>query len=138
MSEVVSAVEEAAPVVKKKAVRKPKVPFTKAQSLKVKVGTVNRLVKEVAHYEEDTAMNVARVQGMKDDAAKDAWDVKKADEVLEEARMMIPDATRRLVAALDDLYTYVGDCDGDADATSCEAYGQAQKLLETHDALISS
>jgi hypothetical protein len=67
--------------------------------------------------------------------------------------MMIPDATRRLVAALDDLYTYVvrppppllvsdgvsqGDCDGDAEATACEAYGQARALLETHDALISS
>jgi hypothetical protein len=38
----------------------------------------DRLVKEVAHYEEDTATNVARVQGFRDDAQKDAWDVKKA------------------------------------------------------------
>ena len=55
-----------------------------------------RLVKEVAHYEAETKKDEARVEAMRADPTKDEYDVKKMLEVVEESRMMIPDATRRL------------------------------------------
>ena len=95
------------------------------------------MVKEVAHYKKETAENEARVQQMRDDG-KDSYDVKKAVEVLEETRMMVPDAERRLSDALDDLFTFMGDHADNAEVTECKHAAEANALLEEHDALISS
>ena len=51
--------------------------------------------------------------------------------------MMIPDATRRLVSALDDLYTLVGEMSDKPDVAASPEYKEAQALLDEHDALIS-
>lgn len=94
------------------------------------------MVKEVAHYTKETEENEVRVQKMRDDG-KDSYDIKKALEVLEETRMMIPDAERRLVTALDDLYTFMGDHSENQEVLECKHFEEATQLLETHDALIS-
>lgn len=52
----------------------------------------------------ETQQHIERVEKMKNDG-KDIYDVKKAEEVLEETRLMIPDAVRRLNVALDELET---------------------------------
>jgi tubulin-specific chaperone A len=96
-----------------------------------------RLVKEVAHYTKETTENEARVQKMRDDG-KDSYDIKKAVEVLEETRMMVPDAERRLADALDDLFTFMGDHADNAEVNECKHAAEANALLEEHDALISS
>ena len=95
------------------------------------------MVKEVAHYTKETTENEARVQKMRDDG-KDSYDIKKAVEVLDETRLMIPDAERRLVAALDDLFTFMGDHAENPEVLECKHFDEATALLEEHDALISS
>lgn len=57
----------------------------------------------MSHYKSETLENEERVARMKADESKDKYDVKKAEEVLEETKMMIPDSTRRLNLALDEL-----------------------------------
>lgn len=48
---------------------------------------------------------------------KDVYDIKKAEEVVEETRLMIPDATRRLNNALEDLETLLVWAEGSSDLT---------------------
>ena len=97
-----------------------------------------RLIKEVAHYTKETEENETRIQKMREDDTKDSYDIKKAVEVLEETRMMIPDAQRRLVAALDDLFAFVGDHAENAEVTGCKHFEEAEAILKEHDALISN
>ena len=62
----------------------------------------SRLAKEVDSYVKEASSNEARVQKMKDDG-RDEYDIRKAEEVLAESCMMIPDSKSRHEAALTDL-----------------------------------
>ena len=95
------------------------------------------MVKEVAHYKKETVETEERVQKMRDEG-KDSYDIKKAVELVEETRMMIPDAERRLTEALDDLFTFMGDHCNNQEVKECKHFDEANALLEEHDALISS
>jgi len=110
-------------------------PQSDEKALTVKTNVVKRLVKEVAHYREETKENEARVEKMKSDG-KDPYDVKKATEVLEETRMMVPDATRRLNDALDDLevlFENVGDS-----LQESASFAQAKAYLKDRESLVAS
>lgn len=93
--------------------------------LKVQIGVVKRMIKEVAAYEKEAIDNGARVQKMKDDG-KDEYDIKKQEEVLAESQMMIPDSKNRLEAAIEKLSDVLGEAEeeGGADAAlTSEAQG---------------
>ncbi len=85
--------------------------------LKVQIGVVKRMNKEVAAYEKEVEDNEARVQKMRDDG-KDEYDIKKQEEVLAESHMMIPDSNNRLEAAMEKLGEIMAEVeeDGGADA----------------------
>ena len=68
--------------------------------------SIDRLVKEVAAYEQEAAAQEAKVAGMKAEG-KDPYDIKKQEEVLQESYMMIPDSKARLAAAVEDLKAFV-------------------------------
>jgi tubulin-specific chaperone A len=61
-----------------------------------------RLAKEVAYYEKEVKENEEKLQGMKE-AKKDAYDIKKFEEVLGESYMMIPDSKARFQQSLEEL-----------------------------------
>lgn len=60
------------------------------------------MLKEVASYEKEVTTNEAKVQKMRDEG-KDAYDIKKFEEVLQESYMMIPDSKNRLEKAAEEL-----------------------------------
>ena len=101
------------------------------------VSIARRLVKEVAHYEAETKKDEARVEAMRADPTKDEYDVKKMLEVVEEARMMIPDATRRLGEAINELFSFMEDHHETKEVLECEWYAEATALLEKYDDMVT-
>mmetsp|Transcript_33700 Transcript_33700/g.107700 ORF Transcript_33700/g.107700 Transcript_33700/m.107700 type:complete len:113 (+) Transcript_33700:1812-2150(+) len=95
------------------------------RQLEIKTKVVKRLAKEVAHYEEETKEHEARIEAMRS-SNKDPYDVKKAVEVLDETKLMIPDAQRRLRDALDDLENLV-DSVQDVDVSAAKTYLHATR-----------
>ncbi|CAK0787985.1 hypothetical protein CVIRNUC_011207 [Coccomyxa viridis] len=79
---------------------------TEKRMLKIKTGSVVRLNKELGLYETEKEAEAKRVAKMRDEGA-DAYDIKHAVSVLEEAKIMIPDTRQRLEGALQDLTGYV-------------------------------
>lgn len=101
------------------------------------VSIARRLVKEVAHYEAETKKDEARVEAMRADPTKDEYDVKKMLEVVEESRMMIPDATRRLGEAINELFSFMEDHHETKEVLECEWYAEATALLEKYDDMVT-
>ena len=94
-----------------------------------------RMIKEAAYYKKEAVQNEERVQKMKDDGV-DQWTVKKAEEVLGESYMMIPDSEKRMKASIEDLFAFVQENGEDADVKESKEYEPVQALLEEHDALL--
>jgi Tubulin binding cofactor A len=108
-----------------------------------------RLVKEWHHYENELVQNEATVREMKQDANQDAYDIKYHQNILNESRVMVPDAHRRLSLALEELEqqlalvvrvdqtavlgTAAVDSDNNDDAVD-EWVTTAQMLLQEHAA----
>ncbi|KAJ8763155.1 hypothetical protein K2173_025540 [Erythroxylum novogranatense] len=72
------------------------------RNLKIKTSTCKRIVKELRYYEKEVETEAAKTAEMKENGA-DPYDLKQQENVLAESRMMIPDARKRLEAALTDL-----------------------------------
>eukprot|EP01039_Chlorochromonas_danica_P009577 gene9577-10584_t len=72
------------------------------KKLKVQIGVVKRLQKEVASYEKEVITNEAKIQRMKDEG-RDIYDIRKQEEVLQESYMMVPDSKARLEQAKEEL-----------------------------------
>ena len=100
------------------------------KKLKIQVGIVKRMLKEVSNYEKEAKVNEARVQKMKDDG-KDEYDIKKQQEVLQESYMMIPDSKNRLESAVEkfsDVYNELKE-DPDLDKTLLSEAQQIYKQI---------
>eukprot|EP00631_Chrysoreinhardia_giraudii_P006563 CAMPEP_0197418880 /NCGR_PEP_ID=MMETSP1170-20131217/4448_1 /TAXON_ID=54406 /ORGANISM="Sarcinochrysis sp, Strain CCMP770" /LENGTH=117 /DNA_ID=CAMNT_0042945951 /DNA_START=27 /DNA_END=380 /DNA_ORIENTATION=- len=109
---------------------------TDEKQLAIKTGIVKRLVKEVAHYKKETQEHADRVAKMKADG-KDVYDIKKAEEVLEETRLMIPDSTRRLSEALDDLETLLDVVGENPQVQTSETFPIAKDFLASRETLVA-
>jgi hypothetical protein len=81
--------------------------------------------------------NEQSLQGMKEDATKDSYDIKRFQAVLNESYMMIPDSTKRLQQTADDLAEFLVQQQQALDTTG-EWYGTAQEFLKEHQATASS
>ena len=101
------------------------------------VSIARRLVKEVAHYEAETKKDEGRVEALRADPTKDEYDVKKMLEVVEESRMMIPDATRRLGEAINELFSFIEEHHATTEVLECESYAEATALLEKYDDMVT-
>eukprot|EP00952_Eustigmatos_sp_NYUAD-ZCMA_P008861 36751-Eustigmatos_ZCMA.PRE.1 len=62
--------------------------------------------KEVVSYEKEAVQQEAKVAKMKEEG-RDAYDIKKQEEVLQESYMMIPDSKTRMKASLEDLEAFL-------------------------------
>jgi Tubulin binding cofactor A len=99
------------------------------------------LVKELRHYENELDQNDATVREMKQDATQDEYDIKYHQNILNESRVMVPDAHRRLSLALEELeqqlaLVVVGTAaeDSENNDTVDEWATTAQMLLQEHAA----
>jgi hypothetical protein len=112
------------------------------------------LVKELRHYETELAANEAKVADLKIKAANAAgqddddddthlYDIKYQQNILNESRVMVPDAHRRLALALEELteqLALVGGGDesmsSSTDNNADEWKATAQQLLQEHAAIL--
>lgn len=76
------------------------------RQLTIKTGVLKRLTKEKTVYEKEVLQQKSRIERLKGEG-KDDHVLRKEDEVLQEAQMMVPDCTRRLNKAFDDLSEYL-------------------------------
>mmetsp|Transcript_19018 Transcript_19018/g.24656 ORF Transcript_19018/g.24656 Transcript_19018/m.24656 type:complete len:119 (-) Transcript_19018:498-854(-) len=106
------------------------------KQIAVKTNIVKRLVKEVAHYRAETQEHVDRVNKMRSEG-KDPYDIKKAQEVLEETRMMIPDSKRRLNDAIEDLDVFLDAVGDKPEVLSSASYPEAKDFVTKRDTLLA-
>mmetsp|Transcript_17775 Transcript_17775/g.41670 ORF Transcript_17775/g.41670 Transcript_17775/m.41670 type:complete len:158 (-) Transcript_17775:443-916(-) len=107
-------------------------PADPLKQLKVKASVCVRMSKEVAYYQKEAGENETRVQGMKDEG-KDIYDIKKAEEVLQESYMMIPDSKNRFQKSLEDLLDHVREFATDAALVGTDDLAKAQTILSEND-----
>jgi tubulin-specific chaperone A len=81
----------------------------------------------VAYYEKEVKENENKLQGMKENK-KDAYDIKKFEEVLGESYMMIPDSKARFQTSLEELSLFI---DGNPGLQG-EWISAAKSVLEEH------
>merc|ERR1719263_1870863 len=115
----------------------PKAADDPARQLKIKHGVCKRMIKEAAYYKKEAGQNEARVQKMKDDGI-DPWTVKKAEEVLGESYMMIPDSEKRLKESIEDLFAFMQEFGEDGEVKEAADFEPAQKMLDENAALLES
>eukprot|EP00611_Tribonema_gayanum_P015656 TRINITY_DN27530_c0_g1_i1.p1 TRINITY_DN27530_c0_g1~~TRINITY_DN27530_c0_g1_i1.p1 ORF type:complete len:107 (+),score=38.82 TRINITY_DN27530_c0_g1_i1:94-414(+) len=102
-----------------------------ARQLKIKLGACKRLAKEVASYEKEASTNEAKVRAMKEEG-RDAYDVRKAEEILAESCMMIPDSKARLQVAVEELAGMLAASEGEDGVKDTDDYADAKALVEAH------
>eukprot|EP01031_Cornospumella_fuschlensis_P034481 gene34481-41747_t len=98
-----------------------------SKKLKVQVGVVKRMIKEVESYEKEVITNEARVQKMRDDG-RDIYDIRKQEEVLQESYMMVPDSKNRLEQAKEELESLLEQYGEDA-SLDAAVVTEARSLL---------
>jgi tubulin-specific chaperone A len=86
-------------------------------------------LKEVEHYKDEVKVNERKVDEMKRDASKDVYDVKRYEDILNESYMMVPDATKRLEAAITDLCSYISNMNSALDSSGTW-YQAAQEIVQ--------
>lgn len=104
------------------------------KSLRIKTGSCKRLLKELQAYEKEVERETAKTTRMKDDGA-DPYDLKQQESVLAESKMMIPDCTKRLEAALGDLQVIVEEAQAESTQGS-EEIEEAKRLVSEIEARI--
>tara|TARA_A100001015_G_C14729043_1_gene609065 strand:- start:451 stop:759 length:309 start_codon:yes stop_codon:yes gene_type:complete len=72
------------------------------RKIQIKINAINRLHKEMDHYEKELEKNIEKLNSMKNDEA-DKYDIKKQEEMVQESCVMIPNAKKRLQTFLDEL-----------------------------------
>ncbi|KAH7443309.1 hypothetical protein KP509_02G029100 [Ceratopteris richardii] len=107
---------------------------TTMKSLRIKTGSCKRLLKELQAYEKEVERESAKTSKMKDNGA-DPYDLKQQENVLAESKMMIPDCTRRLEAALGDLQAILAEVEAES-AQGSEEIEEAKKLVVEVEASI--
>lgn len=94
--------------------------------LKIKTGVVRRLDREKKSYEKEALQLEEKVARMRSEG-RDEYEIKKAVEVLEESRMMVPDCEKRLAGAIEDLSTLV---EAQQELAETEEFKAARDQLE--------
>ncbi|BFZ01936.1 hypothetical protein BsWGS_04975 [Bradybaena similaris] len=97
-----------------------------AKQIKIKTGVVKRITKEKVCYEKEATQLEEKLDKMKAEG-KDAHDISKQGEVLQESRSMIPEAQKRLLKAYNDLHELLKK---EADLEGTEEYKEANAVMK--------
>jgi tubulin-specific chaperone A len=98
---------------------------------RIKTSVVARLEKELQRYQEEVEKQQAKVDSMRASDA-DEYDVKKQMEVLGEAEMMVPDTTRRLQKAVEELHEFMTANRGNPGLLNAQIKEAAEAALARH------
>lgn len=98
---------------------------------RIKTAVVGRLEKELQRYQEEVEKQQAKVDSMRASDA-DEYDVKKQMEVLGEAEMMVPDTTRRLEKAVEELSEFMAANRANAELGNAQIKEAAEQALARH------
>eukprot|EP00123_Amoebidium_parasiticum_P010431 comp20099_c0_seq1/m.24777 comp20099_c0_seq1/g.24777 ORF comp20099_c0_seq1/g.24777 comp20099_c0_seq1/m.24777 type:complete len:110 (-) comp20099_c0_seq1:236-565(-) len=105
---------------------------TALRNVKIKTGVVKRVTTEVSMYRQEVLDVEARIKRLGEEG-KDPYYLKKQDEVLGEAKQMVPDTLRRLEAAVQALRDIL---DGDAELEGTEEEAAARQALVDAEAVM--
>ncbi|XP_026116650.1 tubulin-specific chaperone A-like [Carassius auratus] len=97
------------------------------RQIKIKTGVVKRLVKDEMLYIKEAKQQEEKIERLKAEAG-DEYVIKKQLEVLQEAKMMIPDCHRRLAVAHADLEQLL---ETEEELAEMEEYKEARTVLES-------
>ncbi|KAH7727229.1 tubulin binding cofactor A [Aphelenchoides avenae] len=106
------------------------------KDLQIKVNTLKRLVKEHAYYMKDAEKSAEKIEQMKNDPAIDQYNVKKAQEILQETRQMLPLIASKGKKAADELSQFISSNQAALEGT--EQLGKAKDELEASKAVVES
>ncbi|XP_026463787.1 tubulin-specific chaperone A-like [Ctenocephalides felis] len=95
------------------------------RQIKIQTGIVKRLTKEADCYEKEAEQQKKRVISYKDQG-KGEYEIRKQEEVLQEALMMVPDCRRRLQKAYEGLKSIL---DTEKDLVETEEFKSAEQFL---------
>jgi len=92
-----------------------------------------RLIKEAAYYQQEVKDNERKLEEMKN-CKKDPYDIKRFEQVLAESYMMVPDSSKRLQQALEDLASFVQSAINGEQAVdeAGEWFVTAKQVLKDH------
>eukprot|EP00210_Caulerpa_lentillifera_P000602 g583.t1 len=96
------------------------------KQLKIKIASVRRIRKELSFYEDDAVKEQARFDSLKASNV-DPHDLHQAENVLLEAKAMIPDSKQRLDSAIRDLKNFLSE--------EGEEFAETETLEEAHQLL---
>ncbi|GAA5846262.1 hypothetical protein JCM5353_005386 [Sporobolomyces roseus] len=97
------------------------------RQLSIKTGVVNRLVKEVASYQNEAEQTKQTADQMEANG-EDEYEVRQARKVHADSLQMIPDSEKRLAKAVDDLEELVASAEDDVKST--EEFQKAEQALK--------
>ncbi|XP_026103638.1 tubulin-specific chaperone A-like [Carassius auratus] len=97
------------------------------RQIKIKTGVVKRLVKDEMLYIKEAKQQEEKIERLKAEAG-DEYVIKKQLEVLQEAKMMIPDCHRRLAVAHADLEQLL---ETEEELAEMEEYKEARTVLDS-------
>ena len=104
------------------------------KQLKIQTGVVKRLVKERNSYRKELETNIMKVEKARE-AGKEESDIKLAEAVLDETKMIIPGTDQRLLQAYQTLDELVNSSGDNKDS---EEYKEAVEVLEVNREEISN
>jgi Tubulin binding cofactor A len=97
-----------------------------------KLNPSQSLIKELEFYKEELHINEKQLEAMKQDFSKDRYDVQRFQDIVNESLRMVPDATKRLQVAVDDLSYYVATFTMELDSKG-SWFETAQQILASNE-----
>lgn len=83
-----------------------------SKKLKILLNSLKRLKKEVTYYNKELIENENKLNKMIEES-KDEYDIKKQQEITDETKMMIPNATKRLQDKIFEFENFIQDAQFD-------------------------
>ncbi|KAE9419255.1 hypothetical protein Angca_004829, partial [Angiostrongylus cantonensis] len=102
------------------------------KQVKIQTSVVKRIMKEHACYTKEVEKELQKIEKMKSEARNedDEYAIKKAEQVLQETRLMISDTARRCVRATEELRKLIKDCS----LEECQELTEAKAQVEAASA----
>ncbi|GMI33000.1 hypothetical protein TrRE_jg7015 [Triparma retinervis] len=107
----------------------PNAPIDYPRQLMIKTKIVQRMMKEVAAYEQEIVDNTDKLNKMESSETHDEYDVKRFKEVLAESVMMVPDSKARLGKNVEDLEVFVDTAKEKDGVKESEWWGVCEEVL---------
>ncbi|RWS03299.1 tubulin-specific chaperone A-like protein [Dinothrombium tinctorium] len=99
---------------------------SRVKQLRIKTGVLKRVLKEKEVYEKEVENEKQRLNKMINEA-KDEYDIRKQEEVINETLMMLPDCQKRIYNAYNDLKSLLQESEEDLQGT--EDFETAKQVL---------